>query len=80
MEIWYGNLQIFFPPSKTLWRTERNLTSTLIYLHFTEWKDEIRESQINPQTAQRQRAFLGAALRAFVENAELQYIWKVNMQ
>lgn len=67
----------FFPSFESILAWSRAVYSCISPL--TGWKDEIREEQINPQTAQRQRAFLGffAGIR---ENAELQDIWKVNMQ
>lgn len=55
MEIWYGKL----PPSrlKALWQKGAGL---IVRSHIspTEWKAEIRESPISPQTAPRQRAIL----------------------
>ena len=78
MEIWYGNPLIFFP-LKALWRRERSLMSTLTYLHQRNGKMKYENSKLILRQRKDKEPFSGffAGIR---KNAELQYIWKVNMQ
>lgn len=73
------------PPPKALWQKG---TGLIVRSHIslqTEWKAEIRESPISPQTAPRQRAileliFAGIRKKKKILNAELQNKRKVNMR
>lgn len=74
------------PPSKALWQKGKGLIVRSHISLQTEWKDEIRESPISPQTASRQRAILELLFAGIckkkkkAQNAELQNKRKVNMR
>lgn len=78
------------PPSplKALWQQGKGLIVRSHISLQTEWKDEIRESPISPQTAPRQRAILELLFAGIcrkkekkkAQNAELQNKRKVNMR
>lgn len=78
MEIWYGNPQIIFL-LKALWQRERSLTSPLTYLHQPNGKMKYENSKLILRQRKDKEPFQGS-FAGICKNAELQYIWKVNMQ